>query len=150
MRFLIVLVPLLLAGCAPRALDAPLVTANPALAQFAAELQERLETHDWPAILAVADPDQYETQVRQMGIGEPQYVAELFGLNTVGNTISDHGRIGWSDLERIQQVRITSLTSLNGDHELVGRVTLDDGSERAIRAQIIRPREHFLLTGAVG
>ena len=83
-------------------------------------------------------------------MSEPQYLAELFGLHRVDNDIKRGPRVEWSDLERIEAVRLESVSSSAGQQTLTGTVTLRDGTTRTLRARITREGDRFVLTGGVG
>lgn len=136
------------AGCAPR--DPAPVSDNPRLNSFVQQVARNLETHAWQEILAAADRGHYQTQVTEHGMGEPQYVAELFGLHRVGNNIKRNGVVQWADLERIGSVELEKLTRSGGEHQLTGSVVLEDGTLLQLQAQIVQVQDQFVLTGGVG
>ncbi|CAN5617887.1 hypothetical protein BH23BAC4_BH23BAC4_11770 [soil metagenome] len=140
---------IILAACTPRLGNVGL-SDDPALNAFARQVQQVILAHDWEAVVARAEPGHYESQVGSLGMGEPQYVAELFGWNTVGNSVAGEGPITWADLERIREVALDAAVPVNGEYELQGTVRLDDGSRRDLRARITRTQTGFALTGAVG
>lgn len=150
MRTLPLLALLLLAACSPRAGEFAALTADATLAAFLVDVRTGLESHDWVAVLALADAEHYETQVGAMGMDEPQYVAELFGLNTVGNRITTDSPIRWAHLEAIREVRFTAVTPAGTGYEVSGVALLADGSERALRAEVVRAAGAWRLAGAVG
>lgn len=136
------------AGCAPRS-PAPL-TEDPGLNSFAQHVAHRLEAHAWQDILAATDQEHYQTQVVEHGMGEPQYVAELFGLHRVGNNIKRGDVVQWADLERIESVELQELTHRSGEQQLRGSVTLGDGTSLQLQARVVEVQDGFVLTGGVG
>ncbi len=98
----------------------------------------------------MADTSHYRTQVIELGLGEPQYVAELFGLHRVDNDIKRGEVVQWSDLERIESVRMRELTPINGQYRLEGSVILEDGSDLELQSLIGRSEDRYVLTGGVG
>lgn len=137
-----------IAGCAPRE-RAPLAD-DPQLDSFAREVGRSLEAHDWQTIVSMADTSHYQNQVVEHGMGEAQYVAELFGLHRVDNNIKRGDLVQWSDLERIASVELQEVTPLNGQRRLLGLVTLDDGSTLDLEARIAEVQGEYALTGGLG
>lgn len=147
-RSLLVLL-LLLPGCRSTP-ESPPLTDEPELAAFARQVEADLEAHAWQDLLAVAQRRHYRTQVEEHGMSEPQYLAELFGLHRVDNDIKRGQRMEWSDLERIESVRLESLSPSGPDRTLRGTVTLRDGTTRRLQARIAREGQRYVLTGGVG
>lgn len=83
-------------------------------------------------------------------MSEPQYIAELFGLHHVGNTIKRGPRVEWSDLERIESAELERISTTGGSPRLTGTVTLRDGSTLELRARVERQEGRYVLTGGVG
>lgn len=137
------------AGCAhtPRP---PAVSGVAALDTFVWEVAQSLETHDWQFVLASADPEQYGTQVVELGMGEPQYVAELFGMHHVDNNIKRGDVVTWADLERIGTVTIYEVEQSGEAYRLHGDVQLSDGTSLRLQAGIQEQGGRYRLTGGVG
>lgn len=147
----LLLLVLLVAAACRSSPDPPPLTDDPALDAFAREVEADLEAHAWRDLIAAADPDHYRTQVTEHGMPEPQYVAELFGLHRVDNTIKRGQRVEWSDLERIEAVGLEEISTTAGaGRQLVGTVTLSDGSTLELSAQVDREEGRYVLTGGVG
>ena len=140
---------LLFAGCAPNP-DPPTLTSADDVGAFVAALEASLEAHAWQEILAVADPNHFHTQVVEMGMSEPQYVAELLGLHRVDNTIEVGEELEWADLARIESAALDPATGSEPPIPVTGTVTLTDGSTLEIMGSITRERQRLLLTGGVG
>ena len=130
--------------------EPPPLGEDPALNAFAREVQADLEAHAWEDLIAAAQESHYRTQVVEHGMSEPQYVAELFGLHRVGNTIERGTEIRWADLERIEEVDLTSASTAGSDGTIEGRVRLRDGSTLELRARVTREEGQYVLTGGVG
>ena len=140
-------VMLLLVGCS----GTGKLSSDPAMNTFLEEVRSVVEGHDWPGVLEVVDRENYETQVRGMGIGEPQYVAELLGLHMVDNSIRRGERVEWSDLERIDDVMFDRMRSTGDWWEVEGSVRLDDGTRLHLNLMVMQDREgRYWLTGGVG
>ncbi len=130
--------------------ERPPLTDQPELEAFARQVEAALEAHAWQDLIDAAARDHYRTQVVDHGMPEPQYVAELFGLHRVGNTIRRGQQVGWSDLERIESVELDRITTTTRGSRLIGAVTLRNGSTLSLQAQIERVEDRFVLTGGVG
>ncbi|MEX2584523.1 MAG: hypothetical protein WD766_14740 [Gemmatimonadota bacterium] len=120
------------------------------LEAFTERIRESFAVHEWQALLAAADPEHYRTQVVELGMDEPQYVAELFGLHTVNNTIQEGDTLEWSDLERTESVSLRPASDEGPPYRLIGTVILENGERLEIDATAIRIRGRFALTGGVG
>lgn len=147
-----VLLLLLLLGTACRSSPEPPppLSDRPELNAFAREVEAAIERHAWRDVIAAASPEHYRTQVTEHGMPEAQYVAELFGLHRVDNSIKRGQRVEWSDLERVEDVELERITTIGPDRQLVGTVTLRDGTTLELRAQITREEGEYVLTGGVG
>lgn len=120
------------------------------LETFTERIRESFALHDWQALLSAADPEHYRTQVVELGMDEPQYVAELFGLHTVNNTIQEGDTLDWSDLERTESVSLRPAGEDGPPYRLIGTAILQNGERLQIDATAIRVRGRFALTGGVG
>ncbi|MDX1583132.1 MAG: hypothetical protein R3338_05970 [Thermoanaerobaculia bacterium] len=128
----------------------PAAADDPALSSFLDEIEVSLENHRWERILADADPEHYETQVEDLGMPEPQYVAELFGLHSVDNNIESGERPSWEDLEQIESVSWTAVDRANDRIHVRGTATLRDGSELDLHTVLVWIDEELWLTGGLG
>lgn len=147
--------PLLVLACAhaPSQTEerATTLTDRAVLGEFVGSVVTELESGQWEALLSRAEPGHRRTQTVEMGMPEPQYVAELFGLHRVGNSLAPEGPVRWEDLERIESVRTERLERVDGRWELGGRVGLDDGTTLDFEAWIVGTEEAgYVLTGGVG
>lgn len=139
---------LLASSCATR--DGATLTDDPALSSFLERVATNLEDHQWGAVIDRADPDHYRTQVKEVGLPEPQYIAELFGLHSSGNNIETGERPSWNDLERIETVEWTDVERSQDRIRAFGTARLTDGSTLNLQAQIVEGDGEFRLTGGVG
>jgi hypothetical protein len=140
---------LLLWACAHLPEADPL-SRNPELNSFAREIGRDLEAHQWQSILVAADSDHFRIQVVEGGMGEPQYVAELFGLHHVDNNIRRGDSVAWADLERIESVDLQRIEQVGDRYRLSGSVRLRDGTTLDLQAQILERNGRYRLTGGVG
>lgn len=150
MGSLLLLLVVLLGACRSSPDAAPPLTDRPELDAFARQVEADLERHAWRDVIAAASPAHYRTQVADHGMSEAQYLAELFGLHRVDNNIKRGERVGWSDLERIADVELERVVPAGADHQLVGTVTLRDGTRLELRARVVREEGEYVLTGGVG
>ncbi len=140
----------LLAGCAPK--------ASPGLAQevpvetFVREVADLAEQHAWNAIDERADEAHRKTQIHQLGMSTEQYVAELLGLHTVGNSIDAKGDgIEANDLARIHEVLVEAVSLVGDVFEAHGVVVLKGGARLTFTLIVTTaPDGTFRLSGAVG
>lgn len=139
---------LLASSCATR--DGATLTDDPALSSFLERIGTHLENHQWDAVIDQADPDHYRTQVQEVGLSEPQYIAELFGLHSPGNNIETGERPSRADLERIDTVEWTDVERSGDRIRAVGTARLNDGTSMNLQAQIVERDGDFRLTGGVG
>lgn len=147
---LLLVLALALSACATARPAPPPLGGDAALHAFFADVEAAVEAHRWADVLAMADPAHRETQLGEMGMGEPQYVAELLGLNTVGNAVADESPPAWPDLERIADIEFTSARQERGRWMVDGTARLEDGRVLRVGAQAVQRPDGFRLTGAVG
>jgi|GEM_PF-6968460 len=123
---------------------------SPRAVHFIKAVRVQLMRHDWKGLLAKADPQHLKTQ-RKMGMGDAQYLAELFGLHSAGNSIERAGTITLGDLARIRKVAIVSMTAdRQGIVTATGYVVLADRVKLKL-VMTIRPLgRRYVLFGAVG
>lgn len=141
---------LLIAGCASQR-GAVRLADDAELNRFLGDVLTSVEQHEWDAVISAADSAHYATQVQEVGIPEPQYVAELFGLHKVGNDIGGGEAIGWSDLNRIASMHLNSLEAVGAKRWSVsGEVQLGDGSRMNIDMLVMRRGDVYQLTGGLG
>lgn len=142
---------LVLAACAPKT-PPQAAAADPRVEAFTAEVTALAEQHAWNAIVELCDPAQRAVQIDEMGMTTEQYVAEQFGLHTVGNSIDAGGDgVDANDLARIGHLTVIDVTRGGGITQVNGIVEVAGGRTLMFVLQIVvgadgRPR----LTGAVG
>ena len=140
----------LLAGCPPKV--SPDVAQDVPVETFVREVADLAEQHSWNAIVERADDAHRTIQLHQMGMNTEQYVAELLGLHTVGNSIDATGDgIDADDLARIQEVLVEEVPVVGDGFEAHGVVVLKGGARLRFTLVVITPPDgSFRLSGAVG
>ena len=109
--------------------------------------------HDWGGFLARCDKENQHIQLGELGMGAPQYIAEMLGLHEVGNSLTPGGeRLTQSHLDRVTAFEaFTCEASPIWTYTLRGRVVLDDGSRLRTTIDVLqRPDGSFVIMGAVG
>ena len=120
------------------------------LRTFLLAVADEVQRHDWDALVERASPPHRQAQVEDLGMGLPQYAAELLGLHTVGNSIKQGGIITWADLDRLVRIRFTEVDEDLGVLILRGEAQLDDGSVLKIEIWVGTLGGEHVLTGGVG
>jgi len=120
------------------------------LRTFLLDIAQEVETHDWEALLTRASPPHRYAQVEGMGMGLPQYLAELMGLHMVGNSIKQGDSVTYGDLDRLAKIRFTELDEDLGVLIIRGEAILTDGSFLKIELWVATLGGEHVLTGAVG
>ncbi len=120
------------------------------LKTFLLEVASEIERHDWEALVAHASPPHRYAQVDDMGMGLPQYAAELLGLHNVGNSIKLGEMVTWQDMDRLARVRFTEVDDDMGVLIIRGEALLHDGSTLKIELWVATLGGEHVLTGAVG
>lgn len=137
------------AGCQPRAAG-PELSPDPRVNTFIAVIEKSLETHDWAALAELADSAHYHAQVVEHGMAEAQYVAELFGLHDVDNSIKRGETVTWSDLERIEDVTLHEIDRAAERLVVRGHVRLAGGEVLDLRAWVVDRDGRLRLTSGFG
>jgi hypothetical protein len=120
------------------------------LKTFLLDVASELERHDWDAFVGHASPPHRYAQVDDMGMGLPQYAAELLGLHNVGNSIKQGEMVTWHDMDRIARVRFTEVDDDMGVLIIRGEALLHDGTTLKIELWVATLGGEHVLTGAVG
>lgn len=142
---------LVLVACTPKA-PSQASAPDARVEAFTAEVLALAEQHAWNAIVERCDPAQRAVQIDEMGMTTEQYVAEQFGLHSVGNSIDAGGDgVDANDLARIGHLTVIDVTRGGGITQVNGIVEIHGGRMLLFVLQIVvgadgRPR----LTGAVG
>jgi hypothetical protein len=130
--------------------------ADPVVDAFVAEVVANAESHAWTAVLEHCEEAHRNTQIG-MGIKMEQYVAEIFGLHTVGNSIARaHDGIDDKDLDRLHHFVVTEVLDVADDgrgnrFDARGTVDVKGGTPLKFTLEIVvRPDGQLRLTGAVG
>jgi hypothetical protein len=127
------------------------LTGGKELAAFIAAVKTAVETHKWKVLLALCSPQHKKEQLTEMGMGQAQYIAELFGLHTVGNNlVGDDETIRTEHLARIQSLEIRDIAEAEGSYVVIGYVQLDGGTRLRLAMLIGKENGRFVLTGASG
>lgn len=147
---ILVLATVLLAGCASERTQIRL-SDDDRMNAFLEDVRDDVEEHAWERVLEAADNKHHSVQVLEMGMSEPQYVAELFGLHMVDNNIGGGEPIEWDHLRRINALRFETLEA-SAPHEWIarGHVELDGGERLDVEAIITQREGAYRLSGAVG
>ncbi len=120
------------------------------LRTFLLDVAQEVELHEWEALMKRASPPHRYAQVDDMGMGLPQYLAELMGLHMVGNSIKQGDTVTYGDLDRLAKIRFTELDEDLGVLIVRGEVLLTDGSTLKIELWVATLGGEHVLTGAVG
>lgn len=154
---LIILGSLMLASCSASRGGGPAIAAiegrlegRGTLKAFLLEIADEIQRHDWDAFVGHASPPHRYAQVEDMGMGLPQYAAELLGLHTVGNSIKQGDMVTWEDMDRLARIRFTEVDEDLGVLILRGEALLLDGSTLKIEIWVATLGGEHVLTGAVG
>lgn len=144
------LVSFSLAGCASQRQQIRL-SEDERLNGFLEDLRAAVENHAWQDLLDAAAEDHHHAQVIEMGMSEPQYVAELLGLHMVENDIGGGEPIEWNHLDRIETLHFDDLESTTpGEWVARGSVVLDDGRRLDVEAIIVQLDGRYRMSGGVG
>lgn len=116
---------------------------------LAADVKAQAEAHDWKSLLDRCSPEHRKTQ-RDMGMDEAQYIAEMLGLHTSGNNITQGKTLTYKDLGRIRKVKIERFVWQGPWIAVTGKVTLAGDKVLKLTMMITKHEARFYLTGAVG
>ena len=124
---------------------------QPTFREFLAETERLAEGHQWRAILDRAHPGHRAAQVDDMGMGEAQYVAELFEMHGPDNSIGE-GQITWEHLNKIQSLTFKGCEP--GDdyyHSFpYGEAVLVGGKVLTFKLFVLHKKGRFWLGGGLG
>lgn len=123
------------------------------LKQFLMAVKKDVETYNWDRFLKKCSQQHYKTQVVGMDMGEAQYIGEMMGLHSVGNSIKTSDILSFEDLEQIQRI-VFDMENVDAEtlyEGLTGTVYLKDGTSLKVRLYL-RNLEGggYELFGAVG
>ncbi len=135
-----------------------LVTKYPAidhrtkLIPFLDQVKANVEQKDWGSIFAKCSKAHYKTQVVDMKISPTQYIAELFGLHRVDNSIANEkGKITYDELRTMQTINYQSIAFDGTIITIKGKALMEDGSEMDMEMMLkVDVNGEYKLTGAVG
>ncbi len=120
------------------------------LGKFLNTLKTNVEAHKWGPVFGQCSPMHYKTQIMTSKIAPPQYIAEILGLHSEGNSIKEGKKLGYEDLKRIKTL---SYDTVDFDGKMItvtGNTTLQDDTELKINLLIEIIDNKYRLTGAVG
>ena len=120
------------------------------LRTFLLDVAGDVSRHDWEALVGRASPPHRYAQVDDMGMGLPQYAAELMGLHNVGNSIKQGEMVTWEDMDRLARIRFTEVDEDLGVLIVRGEALLLDGTALKIEIWVATLGGEHVLTGAVG
>ncbi len=120
------------------------------LRSFLLDVASELQGHQWEAFIGHASPPHRYAQVDDMGMGLPQYAAELLGLHNVGNSIKQGEMVTWDDMDRLARIRFTEVDDDMGVLIIRGEALLHDGTTLKIELWVATLGGEHVLTGAVG
>lgn len=135
-------------GCAPK---------HAVSGRDAEALVDRVVTavgaQDWATVLAVADPSLAEVQLGEVGIGRPQFVAELLGLHSEGNSLDvDADGLDAADLGRLRSLSPRRPWARRADGAVIvtGEAAQEGGRVLRFELTIQQTEWGLRLTGGVG
>lgn len=117
--------------------------------KMADKVVKSVDQGSWLSLTRFADADHKQAQVGR-GMGVPQYVAELLGLHSVGNSLST-GVITDDDLNRVRDLSFSKAERSGNIVTLTGKATVSEGSgARTLRTSIDIDISSMKLTGGLG
>jgi len=116
---------------------------------FLKKVTQKFENHDWKGLQLICDPLNYSSQI-DLGMGEAQFFAELFGLNYQNNSIAKDESITFEHLALVNKMKIHSAKK-NGEINFVkGTVALTDKRILTIEFMVQKIGDQYFLVGASG
>ena len=123
------------------------------LEDFLQRLTAAVERHDWRMVLTLFQGSNFKGQT-EMGIDQPQYIAEGLGLHMVGNSLTkENERIEFAHLNEIEQIELTGMTGPDNQSLLTitGHVLLQNGTRLKVDIPLRRTETGgYELEPAVG
>lgn len=123
------------------------------LQDFLERLTAAIEQHDWRMVLTLFQGANFKGQT-EIGIDQPQYIAEGLGLHTVSNSLTKtHERIEFSHLDKIEQIELSGMTGPDNEGllSITGHVLLQDGTRLKVEIPLHRTETGgYELAPAVG
>lgn len=140
--FLLVLLPLL----------ATAQTAEPpAAAQLRQRIEQAVQTRQYSQITTMAEAWHRKAQMADMGMAEPQYIAELLDLHRLGNSLDrDDKGLDWKDLRRLRGVELQPPLIKGQTLIYEGTALLKGGQRLKVKIEMVPCATGYCLTGAVG
>lgn len=149
---------LLVSGCGPAhqgdssavsAID-PVLKGRGPLRQLLVAVATDVANHDWDGFLGRCSEMHFAAQVEDMGMGRPQYIAEMLGLHMVGNSIKLGEMVQYSDLDRLTGVRFDTVEEAYGVMIIKGQAFLKDEPPLKLEIWVSNIGGELKLTGALG
>ncbi len=120
--------------------------------KMADKVVKSVDQGSWLSLTRFADADHKKMQTG-LGMSVPQYVAELLGLHTVGNSLNT-GAITADDMSRVRDLSFSKAERSGDVVTLTGKATIGEGSGvRTLRTRIdidISDAAQMKLTGGMG
>ena len=123
------------------------------LEDFLQRLTAAVERHDWRMVLTLFQGSNFKGQT-EIGIDQPQYIAEGLGLHMLGNSLTkENERIEFANLNGIERIELTGMTGPDSQSLLTvtGHVLLRDGTRLKVEIPLHRTETGgYELEPAVG
>lgn len=133
---------------------APKVKGDASLQTFLRDVWSDVDARAWDRLLTRSDDEHRATQLDGMGMSPAQYVAELLGLHTVGNSIDAAGDgVTWSDLDALQTLKAAGTIRVpreEGPVTVQGSARTTDGRTLRLELLVIPTTRGWRLSGGVG
>lgn len=149
-NFALPLVLLIILFCQSTLLSQNDLPSKKAFKSFLKEVKRDVESYNWERLIAKCDADHYHMQVNVNGIVQAQYIAEIFGLHSVGNNIKTGVIVTYEDLKRIKKLKWKKISIEDTLYKASGFVKLHDGTKLIISIMATYNNGEFALTGAIG
>ena len=110
------------------------------LEDFLRRLTAAVERHDWRMVLTLFQGSNFKGQT-EIGIDQPQYIAEGLGLHMVGNSLmKDNEPIEFRHLNEIERIELTGMTGPDTQSLLTvtGHVLLQNGTRLKVEIPLRR------------
>ena len=123
---------------------------GPQLAAFLADVERVTEAHQWDALLELCSADHRKAQMGEMHQDKATYLAEILGLHSVGNSLTDN-RVTFDDLKRIEQLTLVEIVAEgDGWYSIIGIVTVKSHPPLRLELRVSTHGGRPRLDGALG
>lgn len=116
---------------------------------FLKGVTNKFENHDWKGLQLICDPLNFGAQI-DLGMGEAQFFAELFGLNYQNNSIANGKPITFEHLALVNKMKIHSAKKSGEINMVKGTVALTDKRILTIEFMVEKIDDKYYLVGASG